>query len=108
MFRTSVPLVVVAVLVISGLIIGAALNTHPTNAQASKASNMKALIQSYVDQKQAFTINNRASNFEVDGTKVKVSQLGDDFVCITGELSVMGRPFKTICDSLSSIIILVS
>jgi hypothetical protein len=104
MFRKSIPLIVVAVLVLSAFIIGTTLNTRPTNAQAS---TIKTLIQSFVDQKQVFTINTRVTNFEIDGTKTKVSQIGDDFVCVTGNVNVMGHAMSQICSTLDSIIVIM-
>jgi hypothetical protein len=105
MFRKSIPLIVVAVLVIGAVIFGAALNAHPTNAQAS---NMKTLIQSLVDKKQGFTINTRVTNFEIDGAKNTISQLGDDFFCVTGDLNVMGKSMQTICTSFDGIIVVLN
>jgi hypothetical protein len=104
MFRKSAVLIVITALVISGVIIGAALNVHPANAQAA---TMKALIQSLVDQGKAFSINTRATNFDVDGTTNKISQLGDDFVCVTGTLNVMGKPMQTVCSTFDSMIVIL-
>ena len=107
MFRKSVPLMALAALVISSVLIGAALNARPSNAQEVANMNMKALIQSFIDEGQVFTINTRVTNFEVDGERIQISQLGDDFLCVSGELNVMGNPKDMICDSYSMIIILV-
>src|SRR4051812_45534543 len=104
MFRKSIPLIVIAALVI-GVILGAALNAHPANAQAK---NMKALIQSFIDKGQVFTINTRVTNYEVDGTNTKIGDLGDDYVCVSGDLNIMGKSMKTVCDSFDMIIIIIS
>jgi hypothetical protein len=104
MYRKSVFLIVIIALVISGVIIGVAFNARPANAQAA---TMRALIQSFVDQNKPFTINTRATNFDVDGDKVKITELGDDFVCVTGDLNVMGKPMQTICSSFDSMIIIL-
>jgi hypothetical protein len=106
MFRKAVPLIVIVVLVLSSLVIVAMFNARPTKAQTDNM-NMRAFIQSLVDQNQEFTINTRVTNFVVDGEHVKVSQLGDDFVCVAGELNVMGNSKTMICDTFSMIIILV-
>ena len=106
MFRKSVPLMVIAVLVIGIVVLGAALNARPTRAQEDNM-NMRALIQSLVDQGQPFTINTRVTNFEVDGTNVQISQVGDDFLCVTGTLNVMGNPMQTICATFDSMIVLM-
>jgi hypothetical protein len=106
MFRKSVPLMILAVFVIGSVLVGATLTSRPTNAQDANM-NFKALIQSYVDQGQAFTINTRATNFVVDGETVQISQLGDDFLCVTGELNVMGNPMQTICSTFDSMIVLI-
>ncbi len=106
MFRKSVPLMVIAVVVIVSVMIGAAFNARPTNAQTENM-NMRALIQSFVDQGQVFTINTRVTNFEVDGSTVQISQLGDDFVCVTGELNVMGNPMQTICSTFEAMILII-
>jgi hypothetical protein len=106
MFRKSVLLLVFATFVIGSIIFGAALNARPTNAQADNM-NMRAFIQSLVDQGQVFTINTRVTNFEVDGENIQISQLGDDFLCVSGDLNVMGNPKEMICDTFSMIIVLV-
>jgi hypothetical protein len=106
MFRKAVPLIVVAALVITAFVVGAALNPRPTKAQTDNM-NMKAFLQSLVDQGKQFTINTRVTNFVVDGKDVKVSQLGDDFVCVSGNLNVMGNAKDMICDTFGMIIVLV-
>jgi len=104
MFRKSVPLIAIAALLISGVIIGTALNARPSNAQTS---NIRTLIQSLVDKKQTFTINTRVTNFEIDGTKTKITQLGDDFFCVVGNVNVMGHSMSQICSTLDSIIVIL-
>jgi hypothetical protein len=104
MFRKSALLIVITAFVISGVIIGVALNTRPANAQAS---TLRALIQSLVDEGKAFTINTRVTNFDVDGTTNRISQLGDDFVCVTGNLNVMGNPMQTVCSTFDSMIVIL-
>jgi hypothetical protein len=106
MFRRSIPLIVIAALVISIVVLGSALNARPTVAQDSPAT-IRGLIQSYMDQGQAFTINTRATNLSIDGTTNSITQLGDDYLCVSGTLSVMGNPMQTICSTFDSLIIIV-
>src|SRR5215211_374586 len=107
MLRKSVLLMVVTALVITSVLLGAALTAHPGSAQEAANMNMKVFIQSLIDQGQVFTINTRVTNFVVDGESIQISQLGDDFLCVSGELNVMGNPKQMICDTFSMIIVMV-
>ncbi len=94
-------MVLVALLLVIGAY-GLTLNARPANAQAD---NMQAYIQSLVDQGQAFTISSLSWGLDVDGSTIQVSELGSDFLCLSGEISIMMNPYKTVCTSFSTIAI---
>jgi hypothetical protein len=106
MFRKSVPVLAIAALVIGLAMLGAALNARPTSAQDG-STNFRGLIQSLMDQGEPFTINTRVTNFEIDGSTNSISQLGDDFVCVTGDLNVMGNSMQTVCSAFDSMIVII-
>jgi hypothetical protein len=102
-------LVVIGIVVLFAVAaIGIALIPRTAQAQSSN-QNMRALIQSLVDNNQRFTIAGLAQNFDVDGSTIAVSDLGDDFFCVSGSgvTDYMARPVQTACYSFGALAIFV-
>ncbi len=74
-------LLVIAVVVVIG---GMSISHSFVQAQSK---NTRTLIQSLIDGKKLFavgSISDGGRTIPVDGTKVLVSDLGDDYVCLSG------------------------
>jgi hypothetical protein len=95
------------VVLIAVTVLAIALVPHNVQAQSSN-QNMRALIQAFVDNGQTFTISGLTGDFDVDGSSVTVSDLGDDFVCVSGSgVTYRMQPVQKLCSPFSVIAILI-
>ncbi len=77
---------ILVLLVVAVVLFVAGMSTSHSFVQA-QSKNTRTLIQSLIDKKTVFAVGSASDGgrtIPVDGTKIQVSDLGDDYVCLSG------------------------